>query len=156
MSLSLRIVAVGKMKEKYLQEGVHEYIKRVKPWLEVEVVELKANRSAQKVEEALQEEGRRILKNLRKGAYIISLAEEGKQFSSETLASHIDKLLSEGNTTLEVIIGSHAGLSTEVKRQSHLLLSLSPLTFSSQLARLIFMEQLFRCMKIIKNEPYHR
>ena len=156
MSLSLRIVAVGKMKEKYLQEGVHEYIKRVKPWLEVEVVELKANRSAHKVEEALQEEGRRILKNLRKGAYIISLAEEGKQFSSEALASQIDKLLSEGNTTLEVVIGSHAGLSTEVKRQSHLLLSLSPLTFSSQLARLIFMEQLFRCMKIIKNEPYHR
>ena len=156
MSLSLRIVAVGKMKEKYLQEGVHEYIKRVKPWLEVEVVELKANRSAQKVEEALQEEGRRILKNLRKGAYIISLAEEGKQFSSEALASQIDKLLSEGNTTLEVVIGSHAGLSTEVKRQSHWLLSLSPLTFSSQLARLVFMEQLFRCMKIIKNEPYHR
>ncbi len=156
MSLSLRIVAVGKMKEKYLQEGVHEYIKRVKPWLEVEVVELKANRSAHKVEEALQEEGRRILKNLRKGAYIISLAEEGKQFSSEALASQIDKLLSEGNTTLEVVIGSHAGLSTEVKRQSHWLLSLSPLTFSSQLARLVFMEQLFRCMKIIKNEPYHR
>ena len=154
--MSWRIIAVGKIKEKYLQDGIDEYNKRVSGWMKVEVKELKTSSSNRSREEALQEEGSRILKSVRPGSYVVVLTAEGEQFSSPALAQKIDDLLSRGIGRFDIIIGSYQGLAPEVKRRADLLLSLSTFTFSSQLSRLILMEQLFRIMKIIKNEPYHR
>ncbi len=154
--MNLRIIAVGKIKDNYLNEGIEEYRKRLSNWLKIELMELKANKVARGSEEALQEEGRRIIKKIKTNEYVIALTSEGKHFNSQALAEKMQRIFSAGYSNIDIIIGSHEGLSEEVKKRADLLLSLSKLTFSSQLTRLILMEQIFRCMKIIKGEPYHR
>ncbi len=154
--MNLRVITVGKIRDNYLNEGIEEYRKRLSSWLKIELVELKANKVARGSDEALQEEGTRIIKKIKSNDYVIALTSEGKQFNSDALAEKMQRILSAGYSNIDIIIGSHEGLSQEVKNRADLLLSLSKLTFSSQLTRLILMEQIFRCMKIIRGEPYHR
>lgn len=155
--MSLKIIAVGKVKDSYLREGINEYIKRINPWQKTEITEVKESKAPEDLtESAVKEEGERILKKIRPGSYVIVLTPEGQQFSSEALAKQIEQVLLKGQSRIDIIIGGYAGLSPRVKQQADLLLSLSELTFSAQLTRLLIMEQLFRCMKIIKREPYHR
>ena len=154
--MSIRVIAVGRIKDKYIREGINEYTKRISPWLNLKESEVRESKNSGTAKEAVNDEGERITKQLRKDSYIIVLTPEGRQYSSTELAKKMESLISSGRSKIDIVIGGPEGLSEEVKNLANLLLSLSELTFSAQLARLIIAEQLFRTMKIIKKEPYHR
>ncbi len=154
--MTLKIVAVGRIKEKYLQSGIDEYKKRLSPWLSLNITEVKESKNTNNLAEALEEEGERLFKQVRKDSFLIVLTPEGSRFSSTGLAQKIESLLASGNSKIDIIVGGPEGISARLKESAHLKLSLSSLTFSSQIARFLITEQLYRSMKIIKKEPYHR
>lgn len=158
--MNIRIIAVGKMKAKYLQQGVDDYLARIKPYAGVEVIELAEAREAGKGEiarrEALEKEAEMISRHVRNEAHRVILAEEGEKKTSPELARYLEALSIEGKSRLDFIIGSHIGLDSAFKQKADFLLSLSTLTFPHLLVRLILLEQLYRCFKIIRGEPYHK
>lgn len=158
--MQFRILAVGRIKGDYLQEGIAHYLKRLKPYARVEILEIpegKASRKNEKqsLQELLADEGERLSRLTAPGSFSLALDERGKYFSSVQFASFLSGLAREGRMPVNFIIGGAKGLDKKVLENSHQALSLSPMTFPHQLVRLIILEQLYRCCKIIKNEPYH-
>ncbi|MGP4059595.1 23S rRNA (pseudouridine(1915)-N(3))-methyltransferase RlmH [Halobacillus litoralis] len=159
--MKITIVSVGKLKEKYLKQGIEEYVKRLGPYAKVDVVEVpdeKApeNLSEAQMEEVKQKEGERILAKISQDAYVITLEIEGKQLTSEKLAKKMDELATYGKSKVAFVIGGSLGLSDEVLKRSDFGLSFSNMTFPHQLMRLMLVEQVYRAFKIIRNEPYHK
>ena len=159
--MHITIIAIGKLKEKYLRDGINEYLKRLQSYAKVEIIELADekepyNASAAEEEQIKIKEGERIKAKLKPDSYVIALAIEGKQFTSPALAQKIDSLASSGNSHLTFVIGGSLGLSDEILKNADLLLSFSELTFPHQLMRLILLEQIYRSFRIIKGEPYHK
>jgi 23S rRNA (pseudouridine1915-N3)-methyltransferase len=159
--VKIKIVSVGKLKEKYLIQGINEYLKRLQPYAKVGILEVpdeKApeNLSDAEIEIVKNKEGERILKNLSPDTYVIALAIEGKMLSSEDLAAAFEDLMLQGKSDLTMVIGGSNGLSDEVLRRADFKWSFSKLTFPHQLMRLILVEQIYRAFKIIKGEPYHK
>lgn len=142
----IRIVCVGKLKEKFYADAVAEYCKRLTRFAEVKIAELPEKRT-------LEEEGALILKELR--GYVIALAVEGQKFSSEALAAKLKQLCGEGKE-ISFVIGSSCGLCGAVKRRADLLLSFSDMTFPHQLMRVILCEQLYRAFMINAGSEYHK
>ncbi len=159
-SINIRIVAVGKLKESFYQKGVDHYLKRLSPYASIDIKEIpeakEKGKGSSAEKQVLQEEGVAIQRYLRSDSVPIVLAPEGKSFSSAELALYLEMLPVRGKSKIDIVVGGPLGLSGEVKRKGELLLSLSELTFPHRLARLIIMEQLYRCFKINKSEPYHR
>jgi len=159
----LRIIAVGKLKEKYLREGVAEYTKRLQLYAKVQHLEIpdqKIPEGASPAEEQLilTKEGEGILKYINApgpGAVVV-LDRQGQNFSSEELAAWVQKIMLGGQSQINWIIGGTLGLDPRVMEQAALRLSFSRLTFPHQLMRLILLEQIYRSFKILRNEPYHR
>ncbi len=158
----LRIIAVGKLKEKYLQEGVAEYTKRLQPYTRVqflEVTDQKIPEGASAAEEQLilKKEGAGILKQLpaQTSGSLVVLDRQGQSLSSEELAGWVQKTLLAGQSEITWVIGGTLGLDPRVAEKAALRLSFSRLTFPHQLMRLILLEQIYRCFKILRNEPYH-
>jgi 23S rRNA (pseudouridine1915-N3)-methyltransferase len=161
MEMQIRLIAVGKLKEKYWREAVQEYSKRMKPYADLQIVEVAEQRipenpSALEIEQALQKEGEQIAKLIPLGSYVIPLAIAGERLSSEELSGFIDRLLVEGKSKIVFIIGSSYGISPEILEKGDFLLSFSPMTFPHQMMRVILLEQIYRSMKISKHEPYHK
>lgn len=159
--MKIRIVCVGKIKEKYLKDGIAEYAKRLSRFCTFEVCELPDikipdNPSQAECEKLLRDEGDSILKHLGKDSYVITLCVEGKAMSSEELAQKIASVTLMGRSNVDFVIGGSLGLSDEVKRRSDLRLSFSSFTFPHQLMRLILSEQIYRAFKINANEEYHK
>lgn len=159
--MNIQIVCVGKLKEQYFADAAAEYGKRLGKYCTLQIDEIKESRcleNSSKAEEAAAraEEGREILKRIKKEAHVIALALDGKQMSSQMFASQIQKLGVSGKSNLTLIIGSSTGLSEEVLAFADERLSFSPMTFPHQLARVILLEQLYRSFKIIRNEKYHK
>lgn len=159
--MRITVIAVGRIKERYLQEGIAEYLKRLTPYAAVDITEVKEEEvperlSVKEMAQAKRREGERILQLLRPEQYIISLALSGKAFSSEALAATIDELATYGTSHFAFLIGGSLGLSDEVLKRSNLLLSFSKMTFPHQLMRLILLEQIYRLFKINRGEPYHK
>ncbi len=159
--MQIRLIAVGKLKEKYWREAVQEYSKRMKPYADLQIVEVAEQRipenpSALEIEQALQKEGEQIAKLIPLGSYVIPLAIAGERLSSEELSGFIDRLLVEGKSKIVFIIGSSYGISPEILEKGDFLLSFSPMTFPHQMMRVILLEQIYRSMKISKHEPYHK
>ncbi|KKM11268.1 50S rRNA methyltransferase [Clostridiales bacterium PH28_bin88] len=159
--MRIKLVAVGKIKERYLAAGVAEYLKRLQPFSRVEVVEVPDERLPGQPVPALEEavkdkEGERLLAHVRDSSYTVALIPEGQMLSSEDLAALLDKLAVSGKSDLTFIIGGTLGLSQRVLQRADLLLSLSPMTFPHQMVRMILLEQLYRAFKISRGEPYHR
>jgi 23S rRNA (pseudouridine1915-N3)-methyltransferase len=159
--MQIKIIAVGKLKEKYLKEGIAEYLKRLRPYAKVEIVEVAdepapENASAAEELQVLEREGEKIAKNLKPGTYVIALALEGKMLSSEGLAEKISTLTLAGKSDLTFLIGGSLGLAPGLLSQADFLLCLSPMTFPHQLVRLILLEQVYRAFKIVRGEPYHK
>ena len=159
--MHITIIAIGKLKEKYLRDGTNEYLKRLQSYAKVEIIELADekepyNASAAEEEQIKIKEGERIKAKIKPDSYVIALAIEGKQFTSPALAQKIDSLASSGNSHLTFVIGGSLGLSDEILKSADLLLSFSELTFPHQLVRLILLEQIYRSFRIIKGEPYHK
>ncbi len=159
-TINIRIIVIGKLKEKFYQKGVDHYLKRLSPYARVNIIEIaearEKGRGASATRQVLYEEGRGIQRCLSSDSYLLVLTQEGKVFTSAELALHLEMLLIQGKSKIDIVIGGPLGLSEEVKEKGDLLLSLSELTFPHRLARLIILEQLYRCFKINKSEPYHR
>ncbi len=159
--MNITIITVGKLKEKYLKQGIDEYLKRLTAYAKVEIIELPDEKAPETLSdvEMLQikdKEGERILSKINPDAHVIALAIEGKMKTSEELADTIDKLGTYGKSKITFIIGGSLGLSQEVMKRSDEALSFSKMTFPHQLMRLILVEQIYRAYRIIRNEPYHK
>ncbi|WP_110928783.1 23S rRNA (pseudouridine(1915)-N(3))-methyltransferase RlmH [Bacillus massiliglaciei] len=159
--MNITIVTVGKLKEKYLKQGIEEYLKRLSAYAKVEIIELpdeKAPETLSDVEmiQIKDKEGERILSKISPDAHVIALAIEGKLKSSEELAGTIDKLATYGKSKIAFIIGGSLGLSQEVMQRADEALSFSRMTFPHQLMRLILVEQIYRAFRINRGEPYHK
>lgn len=159
--MQIRVLAVGKLKEQYLVEGIEEYSKRLGRYERLEIVELRAESfseplSAKEVEEILQREGERILKEIKPRSFLVALDRGGRALSSEELAEEIQRAALAGSSQLVFVIGGSLGLDERVLKRADLVLSFSKFTFPHQLMRLILLEQIYRAFTILNNERYHK
>ena len=150
----IRIITVGTIKEKYLKEAIEEYLKRLKKYTNIELIEVKDEGLVEE-QKAINLEGEKINKYLSPKDYIITLEIEGKAFSSEEFASKLNQIQIE-NSNIVFIIGGSYGLSDEIKNKSKIHLSFSKMTFPHQLFRVFLLEQIYRAYKIMNNESYHK
>ena len=158
--MKIRIVAVGKLKEKYLREGVAEYAKRLAPFASVELLETREEYMAENPSEAqrqqtLAKEGERLLRLVPERSFLIVLDVKGKLLSSEALAKELASLALQGQSDLTFLIGGAFGLSPAVRDRADLRISFSPMTFTHQMVRLLLYEQIYRAIKINRGEKYH-
>lgn len=158
--MNVQILCVGKLKESYWREACAEYAKRLKSFCSFSIVELPESRlpndpSQALIDKALEEEGEKLLAAA-KGSAIIPLCIEGKEISSPKLASTLEDLASRGVSSVSFVIGSSFGLAEKVKRAGSLRLSMSPMTFPHQLARVMLCEQIYRGFQILGNTKYHK
>jgi len=159
--VNISIVTVGKLKEKYLKQGIEEYLKRLTAYAKVEMIEVADEKAPEILSElemvqVKQKEGERILAKISQDTYVIALAIQGKLASSEELADSLDKLATYGKSKIAFVIGGSLGLSDEVIKRSNEQLSFSRMTFPHQLMRLILVEQVYRAFRINRGEPYHK
>lgn len=159
--MKITCITVGKIKEKFMTDAINEYAKRLSRYCKLEIIELQDektpdNASAVEEENIKNKEGERILSKIKDGAYVISLAIEGKQLDSVELSQKINDLGVNGTSHIVFIIGGSLGLSDAVKKRSDYLLSFSKMTFPHQLMRVILLEQVYRGFRIANNEPYHK
>ena len=153
--MNIRLICVGKIKERYLEDAINEYSKRLKPLCSFQIVELKEINSND-TKRDLIEEGKNILKNISDNDYVITMEIEGKELSSVDFSKLIENHYTYDNKKIIFIIGSSCGLSDEVKARSNYKLSFSKMTFPHQLMRVIFLEQLYRAFAILNNIKYHK
>ena len=158
--MKIRIVAVGKLKEKYLREGVAEYEKRLAPFASVELRETREEYMAENPSEAqrqqtLAKEGERLLRLVPERSFLIVLDVKGKLLSSEALAKELASRALQGQSDLTFLIGGAFGLSEAVRERADLRISFSPMTFTHQMVRLLLYEQIYRAFKINRGEKYH-
>ncbi len=159
--LNITIIAIGKLKEQYLRDASAEYQKRLSASCKLNIVELNPeklsdNPSAKEIENALNNEAKKIIEKIPKGAKVYSMCIEGKQRTSEELSTEIDALTVEGVSNIVFIIGGSFGLSDEVKKLSAYRLSMSKMTFPHQIARIMLLEQIYRAMQISLGTKYHK
>jgi 23S rRNA (pseudouridine1915-N3)-methyltransferase len=159
--MKITLICVGKLKEKYLSQGVEEYVKRLSRYCNLDTIELADEKTPDNAGEALEDiikkkEGERILKVIKEDSYCIALAINGVMLSSEELANRIDSLGVSGTSHISFIIGGSLGLSDDVLKRADYQLSFSKMTFPHQLMRMILLEQVYRSYRIISNQPYHK
>lgn len=155
--MNINIVCVGKVKEKYILDGINEFLKRMQSFAKMKIIELKENGNDNNRGLSIEKESEEILKTLEKiGGYNIVLAIKGKNYSSEDMAAEIEKIALSGFSTINFIIGGSYGLSDAVLKASHMQLSFSKMTFPHQLMRLILVEQIYRWFSIVNNGKYHK
>ena len=156
----IRIISVGRIKEKYLKDGMDEYIKRLSKFTKLEMIELKDipvpdKASLSEENEIKKEEGKEILSRI-KDDYVIALDLKGEMLDSVSFCKKIEEINTSGKSKITFVIGGSLGLSKEVIDRSNYQLSFSPMTFPHQLFKLILLEQIYRAYKILNNETYHK
>lgn len=159
--MNISIITVGKLKEKYLKQGIDEYLKRLSAYAKMDIIEVPDEKAPEELSETemnmvKQKEGERILAKIHPDTHVIALAIEGKMKSSEELADTIDKLATYGKSKIAFIIGGSLGLSDDVLKRSNDKLSFSKMTFPHQLMKLILLEQVYRAFRINRGGPYHK
>ena len=158
--MEIKIIAVGKVKQNYAQQGINEFSKRLTNYCNLEVVEvnderINKNLSSKEMDQIKKKEGEKIIGAMNNRAYTIALDSNGKAMTSKGLAKSISNLQVQGYSSIEFIIGGALGLHQNVKDKSDYILTFSHLTFTHQMIRLILLEQIYRAFKIKNNEPYH-
>lgn len=159
--MKVKVITVGKLKEKYLKDGIAEYSKRLSRFTKLEFIELADektpdNASLAENQQILLKEGQRILGKIGEREFIIALAIEGKQFPSEEFSKILADTVLQGYSTITFIIGGSLGLSPEVKKRAQLLISFGALTLPHQLMKLVLVEQIYRAFMIQQGSPYHK
>ena len=157
--MRINIVCVGKIKEKYLKLGIDEFKKRLSKYCKLEIIELEDEKAPENLSDKemlmiKEKEGKKILSKIKDNSYVIALAIDGKNLSSEELAETINKLGVRGISNITFVIGGSLGLSDEVLSRADYKLSFSKMTFPHQLMRLILLEQVYRAYRINNGEPY--
>jgi len=158
--LSVNIICVGKLKERYLREAIEEYSKRMQPLCRLSITELPEERIADDPSEAqikavIEAESDRIMSKIGRGDYVIAMCVEGKTLSSEELSQRIQSVQL-GSSTIDFIIGGSWGLSESLKARSDLKLSMGRMTFPHQLCRVMLLEQIYRAFQISRGTKYHK
>ncbi|MDH4140100.1 MAG: 23S rRNA (pseudouridine(1915)-N(3))-methyltransferase RlmH [Coriobacteriia bacterium] len=156
MPARLTIIAVGKLKERHWRDAAEEYLKRLKAYATIEVVEVKDRDLSRDAARAVADEGADILDAVPAGAHVVALDSGGRQMSSEQFAEWLSAHGLEGRSHVAVLVGGTAGLSRDVLDRAEEKLSLGKITLPHQLARVVVLEQLYRAFRIMRNEPYHR
>ena len=159
--MKIKIVTVGKLKEKYLKDGIAEYGKRISRFAKLEMIELADEKTPDKASELenqkiLETEGARILSKVGERDFVVVLAIEGKTFSSEDFSKQLEQASIKGYSTLTFIIGGSLGLAPIVKNRANLSVSFGRLTLPHQLMRLVLVEQIYRAFTIQQGSPYHK
>lgn len=159
--MKITVLSVGKIKEKYLRDGIAEYAKRLGRYCKLDIVEVADEKTPDGASEAEEQqirrtEGERLLRCVRDGDYVIALAIDGRMPDSVELSEHIERLGVQGRSSLVFVIGGSLGLSDDVLRRADERLSFSRMTFPHQLMRMILLEQIYRSYRIMHGEPYHK
>lgn len=159
--MKIKIVTVGKLKEKYLKDGIAEYSKRLSRFANLEMIELADEKTPDRASDSenqkiLEIEGTRILSKIGDRDFVIVLAIEGKTLSSEEFSKQLEQAPINGFSTLTFVIGGSLGLSPQVKKRANLFLSFGRLTLPHQLMRLVLTEQIYRAFTIQQGSPYHK
>lgn len=153
--MDVNIIVIGKIKENYINDGIKEYLKRLKSFANVKIIELKEYTYSD-MSKNLKEEAKQIFSQIKEDDYLVTLEIEGKHYNSEEFSSFISNHYTYFSKPLFFLIGSSDGLSEEVRNRSNMKVSFSRMTFPHQLMRLIFIEQLYRAFTIINNQKYHK
>lgn len=161
MNMKIKIVTVGKLKEKYLKDGIAEYTKRLGRFTKLEMIELPDEKTPDRAsdlenQQILEKEGNRILAKVGDREYVIALAIEGEQFPSEKFSKTIEEVTVRGYSEITFLIGGSLGLSPAVKKRANLLMSFGKLTLPHQLMKLVLIEQIYRAFMIQQGSPYHK
>lgn len=159
--MNIKLITVGKLKEKYLVQGINEYVKRLGAYGKIQIIEVPDEKAPENLSEAQmiqvkEKEGERILGKIKDGEYVFALAIEGKNPSSEAFAKQLEQLQIQGKSQFVFIIGGSLGLSQAVMQRSNTQISFGKMTYPHQLMRLILVEQIYRSMRINHGEPYHK
>ncbi|WP_372713131.1 23S rRNA (pseudouridine(1915)-N(3))-methyltransferase RlmH [Ilyobacter sp.] len=155
--MSVNLICVGKIKEKYIKNGIDEFLKRMNLYAKIKIIELKEDGNDSNRNQSLEKESMEIIKTAEKNkGYNILLDIDGKNISSEDMSQEIERLTVTGVSTINFIIGGSYGVSEDVRKISHMRLSFSKMTFPHQLMRLILMEQIYRWFSIFNNSKYHK
>jgi len=159
--MKIKIIAVGKIKENFIKEGILEYIKRISGYSKIEIIEVddskvKDNPNESEILKVINEEGKRILSKIKDADYVINLDLGKKEMDSIEFSKFLNQKLVENGASITFVIGGSYGLSADVKNRANYSLSLSKMTFLHQMTRLILLEQIYRAFKILNNEIYHK
>lgn len=158
---NVTVICEGRLKEKYLRDACGEYIKRLAAFCRLNIIELTPHRisdnpSEAEIENALNAEGKEIISKIPRNSAVFAMCIEGRQLPSEKLSKKIESVGVQGQNSLVFIIGGSHGLSEEVKKRADFKLSMSEMTFPHQLARVMLLEQLYRCFQISAGGKYHK
>ena len=159
--MRITLITVGKIKEKFFEDAIKEYSKRLSRYCKLEILQVADEKTPEGASEAVElqikeKEGQRILSLIRDDAYVIALAIEGKMLDSEELAERIEKLGVSGISQIVFVIGGSLGLSAQVMKRADYALSFSRMTFPHQLMRVVLLEQIYRGYRIMNHQPYHK
>ncbi len=157
-AMKIKIIALGKIKEKFIKDGIDEFLKRLAPYSPVEMLELSPIeiKDENLREKVLDEEGESVLSHIKPRSYVITTEINGKGLSSEEFSKKLEELINEGIGEAVFVIGSSYGISKKVSARADFRMSLSKMTFLHQFARLILVEQIYRAFKIMRGEIYHK
>ncbi|MBR5897237.1 MAG: 23S rRNA (pseudouridine(1915)-N(3))-methyltransferase RlmH [Lachnospiraceae bacterium] len=159
--MKIKIICVGKIKEKFYRDAIDEYVKRLSRYANIEICEVQDEKTPDKCSDTerdliLSREGERIRSKLKDSDYLVTLAIEGKKLSSEGLADKLNNLFVSGVSSIAFVIGGSLGIDASIKKDASFSISFSDMTFPHQLMRVILLEQIYRAFKINANEPYHK
>lgn len=159
--MKIRVIAVGRLKERFYTDAVIEFSKRLSRFAEVEIVEVADEKVPQdpsdpEIDRVRELECQRIAAKLSPADYVIALDPRGKQLSSEEFSSEISRLMVEGKGRIAFVIGGSHGLTEGIRKNADMMLSFSKMTFSHQVFRVMLLEQIYRAFKIMNGEPYHK
>ena len=156
--MKIKIIALGKVHEQYLKDGINEFLRRISPYATIEILELQPVeiKDMNLKSKALDMEADKILSYIKPSSYVITLEIEGKSISSEDFSNQIKEIINSGVNELIFVIDSSYGLSPKVSQRADFKLSLSKMTFLHNFARLILVEQIYRAFKIMNGETYHK
>ena len=159
--MKIKIYAIGHLKEPYLKQGINEYLERIKPYSQIEIVELDDesvinNPNPKDIEIIKNKEGQKVLKLLKNNEYLIGLDLVNKELTSEEFAVYLEDKFVLGGANISFVIGGSYGLSDELKKRCNDRIALSKMTFLHQMTRLILLEQIYRSFKINRHEVYHK
>lgn len=156
--MKIKTIFVGKLQDRYLKEGIETYRDRISRYSQIELVEVEDEAVTAKADQSKIKgiEAERIIKRVTPGSLLVALDEKGKGLSSEGLAGFIQKAMDSGVKEISFVVGGSLGLGEKVRERADLILSLSHMTFTHQMVRVVLLEQIYRAFTIIKGEPYHK
>ncbi len=159
--MKIKIYAIGKIKEQYLKDGINEYVNRIKPYSQIEIIEVndepvRDNPNESDIQKCIDLEGKKVLKLLKPSDFLIGLDLNKKELNSVRFADYLQNSFVSGGSNISFVIGGSYGLSDELKKRCNDSISLSKMTFLHQMTRLILLEQIYRAFKISRNETYHK